>query len=175
MQKEMKTAIIQLTALAAVFCLALVYTIQHDRQLTNQSSRTEIINTLLENDTYRSEIKEALCSRFPAEILETSFQISDRNNSMQSEMMNQMIASCYTNQNLRRTMMGMTMNMCDIDQESCNTLSNMMIHHPSTMECIVDMLHAKGFMDNACRNKVLDKILEESQKINKAEDGLSHP
>ena len=89
--------------------------------------------------------------------------------------MNQMIASCYTNQNLRRTMMGMTMNMCDIDKESCSALSNMMIHHPSTLECIVDMLHEKGFMDKACRNDVLNNLLRESEKINIAENGTSHP
>ena len=171
----MKTAIIQLAALAAVFCLALAYTIQHDRQFTSKSNRTEMISTLLENDTYRSEIIEALGSRFPSEILQSSFQLSDRNKAMQSEMMNQMIASCYTNQNLRRTMMGMTMNMCDIDKESCSALSNMMIHHPPTLECIVDMLHEKGFMDNACRNDVLNNLLRESEKINIAENGTSHP
>ena len=171
----MKTAIIQLIALAVVFCLALVYTIQHDRQFSRETNRTEMINTLLENDTYRSEIMEALEKRFPAEILETSFHMSDQNKSMQSEMMNQVIASCYANQNMRHTMMGMTMNMCDMDKENCSTLSTMLIHHPLTMECILDMLREKGLMTNVCHDQVLKNIIKESKKSEQAENAVSNP
>lgn len=164
----MKATAFILFSLAIIFALALVYNTKTDKI---EDSNIEKLNTLLEDETYMHQFMDSMKSRHPDVVLSSAFEITDHNKGLQSEMMNQMVAMCYSEPAMSEMMMGMAMSMCDIDKEKCAKMANMMMNHKASMNCMLKMMHEKGIIDRPC----LDKAIKEISEADSALDNLTHP
>ena len=171
----MKTTAILLFSLAVIFTLALFYNIKADKAYNIDSPRDQMFSALIEDETYRNEFMEAMQAKYPDLILESAFAITNDNKGMQAEMMNQMVAMCYSDSSMSEMMMGMSMNMCEMDKKLCNKMSHMMINHPGTMKCMIHMMHEKGMINKGCRDEMMTSIESIVQDASESEDSSSRP
>ena len=154
----MKTTIVLLFALAAIFTLALFYNITEDRSSKSLSSQDKMFFALLEDKSYRDEFMATMKSEYPEEVLVTAHSIGLIDNKVQSGLINQMVAMCYSDPHMSRMMAGMMMNMCDMDNEICNTMSEMMLNHPQAMKCMLSKMHASGIINKNCTDNAFMNI-----------------
>src|SRR5688500_1856930 len=125
----MKTTVILLFSLAAVFTLALFYNIKADKVA---SPDDQMFTTFIDDESYRNAFMDAIRAKYPELILESAFAMTKDNTRMQSEMMNQLAVMCFSDPHMSQMTMGLTMTMCDIDKERCSMMSKMMLnHHPT--------------------------------------------
>ena len=163
----MKTTLFLLVSLAVVFSLALFYNYSDKMMPETADPRDKMFSTLVDNEAYRTEFMEVLQAKYPADIMTSAFAISNDNREMQSEMINQLVAMCYTDPNMSHMMMGMTMNMCDIDKDMCSRMSQMMMNHRSTMECMMKMMYNEGIIDKKCMEQAVENMqVEEDNSFN---------
>lgn len=164
----MKATAFILFSLAFIFTLALLYNTKTDKI---EDSNLEKFNTLLEDENYMLRFMDSMKSRYPEVVLSSAFEITGHNKGLQSEMMNQMVAMCYSEPAMSEMMMGMAMSMCDIDKEKCAKMSNMMMNHKASMTCMLKMMNEKGIIDRSCMNKAIDEI----SKADSALENSTHP
>lgn len=154
----MKTTIVLLFTLAAIFTLALFYNITEDRSGKTVTSRDKMLTSLLEDESYRNEFMSTMKSEYPEEVLVAAHSIGSNDKRLKSDMVNQMVAMCYSDPRTSRMMAGMMMNMCDMDNEICNTMSEMMLNHPGAMKCMLSKMHASGIVNKSCIDKAIMNI-----------------
>jgi hypothetical protein len=147
----MKNYMIPLAVLAGLFVIAFVYNVRLDKDIKTANPRDQMFSTLVTDETYRNEFMEIMQAKYPEAILASAFAITETNRPLQGEMVNQMAALCYSDAHMSKMMMGMTMNMCDIDKDRCSMMSNMMINHRPTMTCMLRMMQEKGMITKECK------------------------
>lgn len=171
----MKTTAILLFSLAVIFTLALFYNIKADKAYNIDSPRDQMFSSLIEDETYRNEFMDALEARHPDLIVESAFRITNDNKSMQAQMMNQMVAMCYSDSSMSEMMMGMSINMCEMDKTLCSKMSHMMVNHPGTMKCMIQMMHQKGLISKVTMNEMMTNMQTVEQEARETEDLSSRP
>ena len=164
----MKATAFILFSLAIIFGLALWYNTKTDKI---EISNLEKLNTLLDDENYMYQFMDSMKARHPEVVLSSAFEITDHNKGLQSEMMNQMVALCYSDPAMSEMMMGMAMSMCDIDKEKCAKMANMLMDHKTSMNCMLKMMHENGFIDRACMNQAINKISETGDVL----ENSTHP
>lgn len=164
----MKATAFILFSLTIIFALALLYNIRTDKI---EVSNLEKFNTLLEDKDYMYQFMDSMKARHPEVVLSSAFEITDHNQKLQSEMMNQMVAMCYSEPAMSEMMMGMAMSMCDIDKEKCAKMANMMMNHKASMNCMLRVLQEKGIIDRACMTKAVNNLSESGATLEKS----THP
>lgn len=143
----MKTTAIMLFLLTAIFAFALFYNNQYETSLITDDSRDDKILALVRDEAYRIEFMNIMREEYPKEILNSAFSLTANNRRLQSQMMNHVVAMSYSDPGMSEMMIGLTMNMCDIDKDICKKMSYMLLNNPPAMECMMSMLHKKGIID----------------------------
>lgn len=171
----MKTTAILLFSLAVIFTLALFYNIKSDKEVKIEGPRDQMFAALIEDESYRQEFMNAMQSKHPDLILESAFAITNDNKGMQAQMMNQMVAMCYSDSSMSEMMMGMSMNMCEMDKGLCAKMSHMMMNHPATMQCMIRRMHEEGMINKVCMDDLLENMEAVEQNVQETEDLTSRP
>lgn len=171
----MKTTAILLFSLAAIFTLALFYNIKSERTYNIDSPRDQMFSSLIEDETYRNEFMDAMQAKYPDLIIESAFAITNDDKGMQAEMMNQLVAMCYSDSSMSEMMMGMSLNMCDMDKTLCSKMSHMMLNHPGTMKCMIRMMHQKGLIKKVTMDEMLTNLQTAERESRETEDLSSRP
>ena len=171
----MKTTAIMLFLLTAIFAFALFYTNKFETSLNKEGSRDSKFSSILRDETYRNEFMNVMGEEYPKEILSPAFNMTDNNRRLQSQMMNHMVAMGYSDPAMSEMMIGMTMNMCDLDKDICKKMSYMLLNNPPAMECMMTTMYKKGIIDKNTLDKTRKKMQIAQANIFDYEDFTYRP
>ena len=154
----MKTTAIMLFLLTAIFAFALLYSSKYETFLNVDGSRDDKILSLVRDEPFRNEFMKVMQAEYPKEILSSAFSLTNNSKRLQSQMMNHMVAMSYSDPEMSKMMIGMTMNMCDLDKDICKKMSYMLLNNPPAMECMMSMMYKKGIIDKNTLDKTRKKV-----------------
>lgn len=108
----------------------------------DESQRRELYSTILNNDTYRTEMM-AMMRDAPAGGMMGNRGHMDGMMSSDGVMMNQ-------SPEAMEEMMQQMMARCETDTAACNMMSRMMVRHSGMMQNMMQRMQENGMVDQAC-------------------------
>ncbi|RDV13653.1 hypothetical protein DXT99_17915 [Pontibacter diazotrophicus] len=116
----------------------------------DESQRRELYSTILNNDTYRTEMM-AMMRDAPAGGMMGNRRHMDGMMSSDGVMMNQ-------SPEAMEEMMQQMMARCETDTAACNMMSRMMVRHSGMMQNMMQRMQENGMVDQACMQQMMQHM-----------------
>jgi hypothetical protein len=155
----MKTLVIILSAVGLLSLNSCKQETDPQALMENSETRTEVFNTITENQDYMSEFMGQMQNS------EQTMQMMQGNKKMMTMMMSEkekMMEMMKENPEMMQGMMNNMMNMADADSSMCAHMMTMMKDKPNMMGQMMEMMNKEGMMDKETMIKDKEKMGKEN-------------
>lgn len=145
--ETMKKSMLAMLMAGAVWLTGCQPSVKVEKVLEDESQRRELYSTILNNDTYRTEMI-AMMRDAPAGGMMKNRGHMDKMMGSEGMMMNQ-------SPKAMEDMMQQMMARCETDTAGCNMMARMMMRHNGMMQHMMQHMQEKGMVDQACMQQMM--------------------